>query len=119
MGWRSLGIAALVAGTLSAEACGGVSCTNGVTVRAPEELADPSAGHVSVNASDMGVSERFDDGAHSLRTRFTDMPGQAVSAVLVMPDGTRYSGGGRFTERRVSGGETCIVAVIELELEPP
>jgi hypothetical protein len=102
----------------AAKDCTAIGCIDAVHIQGPQGLPDPSVGTLTVCIEDDCHDTRFGgDG-------FKEVPapdlreGDEVTAVMVMPDGTRYESDVKATSNRPNGPEcspVCIDASLTLE----
>ena len=117
MGWRALGVAAMVAGTLSANGCGMFRCEDLIIVHAPDELNNPSVGTLGLMFGDYGGGPfAFERGERTVRIDGGEFDGSEVRAYLHMPDGSSFEGIDVTQEHDAGlGNDTCLVTEIQLE----
>ena len=100
--------------------CTSVGCANGVVVRGPVGVIEPSRGTLTVCVEDVCQETRFEagPGIDIAQVHFPEMgDGDDVTAVLVMPDGARYEDAIEATGTRPNGpgcGPVCIDAELTL-----
>lgn len=100
----------------AAKDCSDVGCRKAVLIQAPPSIAELSSGTLTVCIDGQCEDTRFSD-------RFVEVPaedleeGDEVTAVLVMPDGTRFEAEVEASGNRPNGpgcGPVCVDAELIL-----